>query len=99
VAVHGAGAAAFARELRARGIRAVTCATPPAASWLRGAGLDAAVLLDRGELLGADGSIRWWLPRPPRDPGGSPRPAPTGPGATAEAITALLEGASPENRG
>jgi ATP phosphoribosyltransferase regulatory subunit len=55
VAVHGAGAAALARQLRARGLRAVVCAAPPAPGWLRGAGLDAAVLIDTGELLRADG--------------------------------------------
>ena len=37
--------------LRARGVRAVVAAPPPRASWLRGAGLDAAVALDRGELV------------------------------------------------
>ena len=56
VAVHGAGAAELARQLRARGLRAVVCATPPGASWLRGAGLDAAILADSGELVRADGS-------------------------------------------
>jgi ATP phosphoribosyltransferase regulatory subunit HisZ len=55
VAVHGAGAAAFARQLRARGLRAVVCAAPPTPGWLRGAGLDAAILADAGELLRADG--------------------------------------------
>ncbi|HWO23752.1 MAG TPA: ATP phosphoribosyltransferase regulatory subunit [Kofleriaceae bacterium] len=56
VAVHGAGAAELARQLRARGLRAVVCASAPGASWLRGAGLDAAVLAASGELLRADGS-------------------------------------------
>lgn len=74
VAVHGEGAAALARELRARRIRAVTCANPPTASWLRGAGLDAAVLLDLGELLQADGARR---------------PAPDGAEALAGIVTVL----------
>jgi len=56
VAVHGAGAAALARSLRARGVRAVTAATAPTASWLREARLDAAMFLDRHELMRADGS-------------------------------------------
>jgi ATP phosphoribosyltransferase regulatory subunit len=56
VAVHGTGAAELARRLRARGLRAVVCATPPGPSWLRGAGLDAAVLADSGELVRADDS-------------------------------------------
>ena len=43
VAVYGAHAAAAARQLRARGLRAVVCASPPSESWLRGAGLDSAV--------------------------------------------------------
>ncbi|MEO8704465.1 MAG: ATP phosphoribosyltransferase regulatory subunit [Kofleriaceae bacterium] len=43
VAVYGANAARFARELRARGVRAVTVTSAPTASWLAGAGLDAAV--------------------------------------------------------
>jgi ATP phosphoribosyltransferase regulatory subunit len=46
VAVCGAGAARLARALRARGQRAVTASAPPTASWLRGAGLDAAVVID-----------------------------------------------------
>ncbi|HEX4418756.1 MAG TPA: ATP phosphoribosyltransferase regulatory subunit [Kofleriaceae bacterium] len=52
VAVLGPGAAAVARSLRARGLRAVTTGTgtgtgaPPSPSWLRGAGLDAAVVID-----------------------------------------------------
>jgi ATP phosphoribosyltransferase regulatory subunit len=45
VAVHGPGAAALARALRARGHRAVCAAVAPTASWLRGAGLDAGVVL------------------------------------------------------
>jgi ATP phosphoribosyltransferase regulatory subunit len=56
VAVHGAGAAALARQLRARGLRAVVCAEAPSASWLAGAGLDAAILADAGELVRADGT-------------------------------------------
>jgi len=56
VAVHGPGAAALARQLRARGLRAVVCASSPGAGWLRGAGLDAAILADTGELLRADGT-------------------------------------------
>ncbi len=58
VAVHGAGAAALARQLRAHGLRAVVCTRPPSEGWLRGAGLDAAILADTGELLGADGARR-----------------------------------------
>ena len=54
VAVHGRGAAAVARALRGRGLRAVTATDPPTAGWVRGAGLDAAVLLDRQELVRAD---------------------------------------------
>jgi ATP phosphoribosyltransferase regulatory subunit len=48
VAVHGSGAARLARALRARGLRAVTAGTTPTPSWLRGAGLDAAVVIDAG---------------------------------------------------
>ncbi|MBA3460405.1 MAG: ATP phosphoribosyltransferase regulatory subunit [Deltaproteobacteria bacterium] len=58
VAVHGAGAAAFARELRAQGIRAVVAASAPTASWLRGAGFDSAALLDARELVRADETRR-----------------------------------------
>ena len=63
VAVCGAGAAALARGLRARGLRVVVCASPPSPGWLRGAGLDAAILVDgaegeRGEIVGADGARR-----------------------------------------
>ena len=58
VAVHGEGAPAFARSLRAAGIRAVTAATAPTASWLRGAGFDSAALLDTRELVRADDSRR-----------------------------------------
>ncbi|HEX2688223.1 MAG TPA: ATP phosphoribosyltransferase regulatory subunit [Kofleriaceae bacterium] len=48
VAVHGKGAARFARSLRARGLRAVTASVLPTPSWLRGAGLDAAVVIAAG---------------------------------------------------
>jgi ATP phosphoribosyltransferase regulatory subunit len=58
VAVFGPGAAALARTLRGRGIRAVTAATAPTASWLRGAGLDAALLLDRNAIVRADDKQR-----------------------------------------
>ena len=58
VAVHGAGAAAFARDLRSHGIRAVVAASAPTASWLRGAGFDSAALLDTRELVRADESRR-----------------------------------------
>ena len=43
VAIHGDGAARLARTLRARGLRVVTAPGAPTASWLRGAGLDAAI--------------------------------------------------------
>lgn len=56
VAVFGRGAPALARSLRSHAIRAVTCPELPTASWLGHAGLDAAVLVDRGELLRPDGS-------------------------------------------
>lgn len=56
VAVFGTGAPAYARELRARGIRAVTAASAPGQAWLRGAGFDSAVLLEARELVRADGS-------------------------------------------
>ncbi len=56
VAVFGRGAPALARELRLRSIRAVTCAELPKQSWLASAGLDAAVMTDRGEVLRADGT-------------------------------------------
>lgn len=46
VAVHGEGAATLARRLRARGLRAACAHAAPTPSWLRGAGLDAAVLID-----------------------------------------------------
>lgn len=57
----GSGAARLARSLRARGVRAVTAASSPGASWLRGAGLDAAVVIGAGgrrELVLADDSRR-----------------------------------------
>ncbi|MBA3392491.1 MAG: ATP phosphoribosyltransferase regulatory subunit, partial [Deltaproteobacteria bacterium] len=56
LAVHGRGAAGFARALRAHGVRAVTSAAAPTASWLRGAGLDAAVLVETRELVASDGT-------------------------------------------
>ncbi|MBA3819612.1 MAG: hypothetical protein H0X17_12020, partial [Deltaproteobacteria bacterium] len=58
VAVQGRGAAALARSLRAHGVRAVTSAQLPTSSWLRGAGLEAAILLDSGVLVRADDSQR-----------------------------------------
>jgi len=61
VAVHGSGAARLARSLRGRGLRAVTAMARPTADWLRGAGLDAGLLIDgagRRELLLADPSRR-----------------------------------------
>jgi ATP phosphoribosyltransferase regulatory subunit len=61
VAVHGAGAARLARRLRGRGLRAVTAVDRPAPAWLRGAGLDAAVVVDatgRREVVLADDSRR-----------------------------------------
>lgn len=56
VALHGGSAAALARELRDRGLRAVVCATAPTERWLRDASLDAAILIDAREVLRADGS-------------------------------------------
>lgn len=61
VAVHGTGAARLARSLRARGLRAVTASAAPTPSWLRGAGLDAAVVIDAGgcrALMAADDARR-----------------------------------------
>ncbi len=55
VAVVGEAAPTYARALRAVGCRAVTADHVPSASWLRGAGLDAAVALDARELIRADG--------------------------------------------
>lgn len=55
-AVHGTGAAALARTLRSRSFRAVTTDTPPTTSWLVSAGLDAALLLDSGELMDVHGN-------------------------------------------
>lgn len=56
IAVHGAHAAALARPLREAGLRVVTQTRAPASwdAWLRGAGLDAALVGDR--LIRADGS-------------------------------------------
>lgn len=59
VAVHGLGAARLARGLRARGMRAVTSGTRPSPGWLRGVGLEAALVVDAGgrrELILADDS-------------------------------------------
>ena len=56
VAVHGAGAPAIARALRAQGLRAVTATSVPTASWLRGAGFTAALLVDECALVRADGT-------------------------------------------
>lgn len=50
VAVFGPGAPALARALRAQGLRAVTASAPPTAAWLRGAGLEAALLVAEGAL-------------------------------------------------
>nr|MDQ3366945.1 hypothetical protein [Myxococcota bacterium] len=41
-----------------RGVRAVTSAQPPTTTWLRGAGLEAAILLDSGVLVRTDDSQR-----------------------------------------
>lgn len=55
IAIGGSTASTIARELRAAGIRAVTQLREPASwdAWLRGAGLDAALVGD--ELIRADG--------------------------------------------
>jgi hypothetical protein len=61
VAVHGSGAARLARSLRGLGLRAVTAVARPTQGWLRGAGLDAALVIDgagRRELVLADVSRR-----------------------------------------
>jgi ATP phosphoribosyltransferase regulatory subunit len=61
VAVHGSGAPRLARSLRGRGLRAVTAVARPTPGWLRGAGLDVAVVIDdagRRELVLADASRR-----------------------------------------
>lgn len=54
VAIYGPGAAALARALRSHGVRAVTATSPPTATWLRGAGLDAGVLTSARELVRVD---------------------------------------------
>jgi ATP phosphoribosyltransferase regulatory subunit len=56
VAVYGEGAPAIARRLRGSGIRALVATAEPSATWLRDAGLDAALLVDRKEMLRADGT-------------------------------------------
>jgi ATP phosphoribosyltransferase regulatory subunit len=56
VAIYGVGAAALARALRLRGLRAVTAASEPTTTWLRGAGFDAALLVDERVLVRADGT-------------------------------------------
>jgi len=56
LAVFGTNAASLARALRVYSIRAVTCPERPTAGWLANAGLDAAVMIDRGEVLRPDGS-------------------------------------------
>jgi ferric-dicitrate binding protein FerR (iron transport regulator) len=59
--VHGPGAAQLARSLRARGLRAVATGGVPTPSWLRGVGLDAAVVVNGGgqrEVVLADDSRR-----------------------------------------
>jgi ATP phosphoribosyltransferase regulatory subunit len=61
IAVHGPGAARLARSLRARGLRAVATGGVPTPSWLRGVGLDAAVVVNGGgqrEVVLADDSRR-----------------------------------------
>ena len=61
VAVHGGGASRIARSLRSRGLRAVTAVERPTPAWLRGAGLDAGLVVDGGgrrELVLADDSRR-----------------------------------------
>lgn len=58
VAVFGANAPVLARALRGHGVRAVTASLPPTASWLRGAGFDAAILVDSGELVRVDETRR-----------------------------------------
>ena len=58
VATHGPGAGELARALRGAGLRAVTQARAPASwgAWLRGAGLDAALVGD--QLIGIDDGTR-----------------------------------------
>ena len=61
IAVYGSGAVRIARSLRARGLRAVAAGHPPTPGWLRGAGFDAAVVVDGGgrrEIVLADDSRR-----------------------------------------
>ena len=61
IAVHGGGASRIARSLRSRGLRAVTAVERPTPAWLRGAGLDAGLVIDGGgrrELVLADDSRR-----------------------------------------
>jgi ATP phosphoribosyltransferase regulatory subunit len=61
VAVYGPGAARLARALRGTGLRAATAGSPPSPSWLRGTGLDAAVVIGAGgrrELVLADDTRR-----------------------------------------
>ncbi len=60
VAVYGEGAARLARRLRGQGLRAVTAAAAPTPSWLRGAGLDAGVVIGAASpaLILADDSRR-----------------------------------------
>jgi ATP phosphoribosyltransferase regulatory subunit len=58
VAIHGAGAASLARDLRAAGVRAVIAETPPTAAWLRSAGLDAGLVMATHELVRADDARR-----------------------------------------
>jgi ATP phosphoribosyltransferase regulatory subunit len=48
VAVFGLGAAAIARRLRSRGLRAVTASASPSVGWLRGAGFDLGVVVEPG---------------------------------------------------
>ena len=49
VAVYGANAATVARDLRARGLRAVVCSARPSDAWLRGAGLDEVLDASKGD--------------------------------------------------
>ena len=58
VATHGAGAGELARALRSAGMRAVVQNRAPAGwgAWLRGAGLDGAIIGD--QLIGIDDNSR-----------------------------------------